>query len=144
LVQSGRITLSQFPRLPGSGTTTVSFAPSAAAPAPPTVHAGPAVAVPVRPATAQVAAATSVPVPKSFPPDTFVVTSISLGNPSYAIINGFSYETDEEVNSNTAKGWFIRQITENSVILQNGDSIETVPLSTPKLQPLNDTLQPLN
>jgi hypothetical protein len=145
LVRSGRITVNQVLHLPASSTATVSFAPSSAVPAPAAaaVHAAPASVVQPRPA-APVAAAVPIAAPKSFPPDTFVVTSIAIGSPSYAIINGFSYEIGQTVNSDTAKGWFIRQITGNSVVLQNGDSVETVPLSTPKLKPLDDTLQPLN
>jgi hypothetical protein len=145
-IQSGRITLNQVLHLPPSAQVTVSFAPSTAAPAPvaSAVHAAPGTVAKVRPAAAPVGAATPIPAPKSFPPDTFVVTSIAYGNPSYAIINGFSYENGQEVKNDSVKGWIIRQITENSVILQNGDSLETVPLSTPKLKPLDDTLQPLN
>jgi hypothetical protein len=138
-VQSGRISLDRFfnaPQTIGSGS--LSFAPSA-----PGAHAAPK--APVLPPPPPSAPAPSVPAaPKSFPPKTFVVSSISIGNPSFAIINGVSYTKDKEVQSDTVKGWIVRQITENSVILQNGDTAETVPLNSPDLKPLDDTLQPLN
>jgi hypothetical protein len=145
-IQSGRIRVDRYLHLKEPPTsTTVSFAPSVAAASPvaPVAHASPSasgapgsLAKPVNAALALIA--------PTFPPDTFVVSSISIGNPSFAIINGVSRFKDSLVETDTVKGWTVRTITENSVVLQNGRTLKTIPLSAPKLKPLDDTLQPLN
>lgn len=77
-------------------------------------------------------------------PGTFVVTSISIGQQSFAIINGTSHSVGDAVAAPGAAGWSVRQITEDGVVLQNGATLATIPLSTPGLKPLNDNLKPLN
>jgi hypothetical protein len=142
-IQSGQIPVQRYLHLPVSSGSTVSLAPSSATPAP-AAHAAPAaVAVPAKVAPAALIAATPAP-PISFPAKTFVVSSISIGNPSIAIINGISRVKGDLVETDSVKGWTVRQIRENAVVLQNAATLETIPLSTPELNPLDDTLKPLN
>lgn len=152
LVQSGRIPLDRFT---GGHKAVAQIAP--AAPAAPAAAASPAAtahpsASPAGPATAPAQAATAAvvakpsppPLPTAFPPDTFVVSSISIGQPSFAIINGISRVKNELVETDKVKGWTVRQINGDSVVLQNDGVLETVPLNTPKFNALDDTLKPLN
>jgi hypothetical protein len=37
-------------------------------------------------------------------------------------------------------GWTIREIEDSDVILQNGLTVTTIPLTDPELKPLDDTL----
>lgn len=74
----------------------------------------------------------------------FVVTSISLGQPSFAIINGASRTVGDSVDGPGAVGWKIKAIMEGTVLLQNGTSFATLTLTDPGLKPLNDDLHPLN
>jgi hypothetical protein len=82
-----------------------------------------------------------VPTPK---PDAFVVTSISLGQPSFAIINGVSHVEGDSLEAPGVSGWKVHQIVDGAVILQNGATTATIPETTPGLKPLNDDLHPLN
>jgi len=78
-------------------------------------------------------------------PDTFKVTSISMGDPSIAIINGISHAVGDEVNAPGVSGWKVKQIGEDAVVLENGSTDMTVPLSMDDgLKPLDDGLHPLN
>jgi len=75
---------------------------------------------------------------------TFTVTSISLGQPSYAIINGQSHAVGDPVQAPGVSGWKVGRIDDDRVWLQNGSTWSAVPLTEPGLNPLNDTLHPLN
>jgi hypothetical protein len=89
----------------------------------------------------------ALPPPASAPPpkpDAFVVTTISLGQPSIAIINGVSHAEGDILNAPGAKGWRVRKIMDGAVILQNGTTLATIPGSFPSLKPLDDQLHPLN
>jgi hypothetical protein len=147
-VQAGLIPVQSYlAKLPGVNSSGLSFAPSSATPAPispvaPAAAVSPA-AVAAKAAPSPLIPATPPP-PKSFPASTFVVSSISIGNPSFAIINGVSRLKGDLVETDTVKGWTVRQIVENAVVLQNGEALETIPLSAPELKPLDDTLKPLN
>jgi hypothetical protein len=77
-------------------------------------------------------------------PDAFVVTSISLGQPSFAIINGKSRTVGDPVEAPGATGWKVKQIIDGAVWLQNGAALASLPLSTPGIKPLDDQLHPLN
>ena len=77
-------------------------------------------------------------------PGTFTVTSIALGQPSIAIINGTSHVEGDPLEAPGVTGWKIRQILEEAVIVQNGSTLASLPLSTPGLKPLDDQLHPLN
>jgi hypothetical protein len=77
-------------------------------------------------------------------PGTFTVTSISLGQPSYAIINGQSHAVGDPVQAPGVFGWKVGRIDDDRVWLQNGSTWSAVPLTEPGLNPLNDTLHPLN
>jgi len=133
-VKSGRVSLDHFFNAPKPGAQapaaghSASVAP-AATPAPPVTNAVQAVAALVAP---------------SLPPDTFVVSSISIGQPSFAIINGVSRVEGDPVEAPGVTGWKVRQITEDAVLLQNGSTVTPVPLSAPGIQPLDDSLKPLN
>jgi hypothetical protein len=94
-------------------------------------------------ATAAIHAATPPPVPAPAA-GTFVVTSISIGQPSFAIINGTSRVAGDPVEAPGATGWTVKQIVDGAVILQNGSTLTTIPLSTPGIKPLDDDLHPLN
>jgi hypothetical protein len=121
-VQSGKISLNRFFNLPKSA----ALAPAALVlPA----HAAPA--------------PSAMPVP-ALKPDAFVVTSISLGQPSIAIINGTSRVEGDPVEAPGLTGWKVRQIEDGAVVLQNGSTLATLPLSTPGIKPLDDELHPLN
>jgi hypothetical protein len=131
-VQSGRISLDRLPPNPFFNAPKAVAAPAqapvaaAAAPAP---HVAPA--------------ATPAPVPP-LKPDTFVVTSISIGAPSFAIINGTSRVEGDPVEAPGVTGWRVRQIVDGAVVLQNRSTLATLPLSTPGFKPLDDELHPLN
>jgi hypothetical protein len=77
-------------------------------------------------------------------PASFVVTSISLGQPSYAIINGTSHAVGDAVEAPGVTGWKVARIVDGTVWLQNGATFAALPLSTPGIKPLDDTLHPLN
>ena len=121
-VQSGKISLNQF------------FNASK-----PHVFVSAGVAPSAHPAPAAAAA----PVP-ALKPDAFVVTSISIGQPSFAIINGTSRLQGDAVEAPGVTGWKVRQILDDSVVLQNGSTLATLPLSAPGMKPLDDQLHPLN
>ncbi len=91
---------------------------------------------------------TTKPVPPApvapLKPDTFTVTSISIGQPSIAIINGISRAEGDPVEAPGVTGWRVRQILDDTVILQNGPTQTTLPISTPGIKPLDDQLHPLN
>jgi hypothetical protein len=95
---------------------------------------------------AAIAAMVSRPAPSAPPLNTsaLVVTSISLGQPSFAIINGVSRTVGDSVDAPGVTGWKIKAITEGTVLLQNGTSVASLTLSDPGLKPLNDDLHPLN
>jgi hypothetical protein len=80
----------------------------------------------------------------TLPAGTFTVSSISVGNPSFAIINGTAKVAGDAVEANGVTGWSVRQITESTVVLQNGSGVAELPLTSPGLNPLNDKLNPLN
>lgn len=124
-LQSGRISLNRFFNVPAS-------APAAPHPA---FHTAPA--------TATAPASTAAPVP-TLKPDTFVVTSISIGQPSIAIINGTSHIQGDPLQAPGVTGWKVGQIVDGAVILENGATVATIPLSAPAIKPLDDTLHPLN
>jgi hypothetical protein len=91
------------------------------------------------PKSAQVPA---VPAP---PAGTFTVTSISIGDPSFAIINGVSRSVGDPVDTNGVTGWKVKQIGDEVVVLQNGTTVTSVPLTIPDgLKPLDDSLHPVN
>jgi hypothetical protein len=77
-------------------------------------------------------------------PGTFVVTSISLSQPSFAIINGKARFVGDNVEVPGATGWKVSQIADGFVYLQNGTTFTTLPLNTPSIKPLDDQLKPLN
>jgi len=87
-----------------------------------------------------------VPSTPAVPPKagTFVVTSISLTPPSFAIINGVSRVEGDPVDSTGTSGWKVRRIMDDSVVLQNGATFASLPVTTPGLKPLDDQLHPLN
>jgi hypothetical protein len=100
-------------------------------------------------AMAAIAALVSKPAPAAPPVPplntaALAVTSISMGEPSFAIINGVSRTVGDSVDAPGAPGWKIKAITEGTVLLQNGTSVATLQLSDPGLKPLNDDLHPLN
>lgn len=119
-IQSGKISLNKYLRM----VKAEALAPASGAP-------------PAAPAPA------ASPVPL-FKPDTFVVTSISMGDPSFAIINGVSRTVGDPVEAPGVTGWKVRQIGNGKVWFQNGSSVESVALTAPGLNPLNDQLHPLN
>jgi hypothetical protein len=123
-VKSGRISLNRYFNVPGA------IAP-AQAPAPQT------------PAHQSAPTAPAAPV-APLKPDAFVVTSISLGQPSIAIINGTSRVEGDAVEAPGVTGWKVKQIVDGAVVLQNGSTLTTLPLSTPGIKPLDDELHPLN
>jgi hypothetical protein len=127
-VQSGRISLNRFfPAKAAVQAPAASAVP--AAPGAPAAHAAPAaVAVPVA----------------ALNPDAVVVTSISIGQPSFAIINGTSRVVGDAVEAPGVTGWKVKQIVDGAVLLQNGATVTSVPLSTPGIKPLDDTLHSLN
>lgn len=120
-VKSGKLNLNRFFNVPQSG--------AQANPAP--------IAAP------RAAAKPAAPAPP-LKPDTFVVTSISIGQPSFAIINGTSRVEGDPVEAPGATGWKVKRITDGEVLLQNGSTITTIPLSAPGIKPLDDQLHPLN
>lgn len=87
------------------------------------------------------AIAKPAPTPK---PGTFVVTSISLGHPSYAIINGISRTEGAPVEAKGVTGWKVSRITDGGILLMNGSAVYPIRLSLPDIRPLNDSLRPLN
>ncbi|HEX4083745.1 MAG TPA: hypothetical protein VHY22_02450 [Chthoniobacteraceae bacterium] len=89
-----------------------------------------------------VAHAASTPAPLKA--GAFVVTSISVGRPSYAIINGVSHAEGDTLSAPGATGWRVRRIDDAVVWVQNGMTVTSIPLTTMALKPLNDTLHPLN
>ncbi len=100
-------------------------------------------AAPIRKMEPVAKAAPAAPVPP-LNPKAFTVTSISIGQPSIAIINGVSRVAGDPVEAPGVTGWKVRQILDDAVILQNGATQATLPLSTPGINPLNDQLHPLN
>lgn len=127
-VQSGKISLNQYFNTPKAAM----FVSAGVTPA---AHAGPGAGAKTAP--------TPVPAPP-LKPDAFVVTSISIGQPSFAIINGTSRLQGDPVDAPGVTGWKVRQILDDSVILQNGSTLATLPLSAPGIKPLDDQLHPLN
>ena len=117
-----------------------------------TASARPVTGIPAKPAaTAHVPTvaekiAAAVPAKPIAPPKegTFVVSSISLGQPSIAIINGQSRVQGDPVEAAGVTGWTVSQITEDAVVLRNGVTLASIPLATPGIKPLNDELHPLN
>jgi hypothetical protein len=83
----------------------------------------------------------TIPAPKA---GTFVVTAISLGQPSFAIVNGKSRIEGDPVEAPGVTGWKVKQIVDGAVYLQNGATVTSIPLSLPGIKPLDDKLQPLN
>ena len=79
-------------------------------------------------------------------PGVFVVTAISLGQPSYAIINGKSRVEGDDVEAPGVTGWKVNRIMDGVVWLQNGKAFTPLPLTVqmPGIKPLNDQLHPLN
>lgn len=123
-IQSGRISLSQYfnrPKAQAQAAATTATNPKA--------HGSPA--------------PSATPAP-AFKPDTFIVTSISIGEPSFAIINGISRVVGDHVEAPGAAGWKVRQIVDGAVVLQNGPTLVSLPLSAPGIKPLDDVLHPLN
>jgi hypothetical protein len=116
-VQSGRISLNRFfPAKAAVQAPAASAVP--AAPGAPAAHAAPAaVAVPVA----------------ALNPDAVVVTSIST-----------SRVVGDAVEAPGVTGWKVKQIVDGAVLLQNGATVTSVPLSTPGIKPLDDTLHSLN
>jgi hypothetical protein len=103
----------------------------------------------VRQAPVQTVARHAAPAPSAAPvpplkPGTFVVSSISIGAPSFAIINGISRVEGDPVEAPGVTGWKVRLIVDGAVVLQNGSTLTSLPLSTPGIQPLDDQLKPLN
>ena len=96
-----------------------------------------------KPGLAGTASATvaTVPPPKD---GTFVVTTISVGQPSFAIINGTSHVEGDALEAPGVTGWKVRQIEDGAVVVQNGATLASLPLSTPGIKPLDDELHPLN
>ena len=86
-------------------------------------------------------AAPPVPAPKA---GTFVVTSISMGQSSFAIINGKSRVEGDPVEAPGVLGWKVSRITDDAVWLKNGSTLTALPLTMPGMKPLDDTLHPLN
>ena len=82
--------------------------------------------------------------PAPLKPNTFVVTSISLGEPSFAIINGRSLIVGDPVAAPGVTGWKVSRIVDGAVLLQNGSTFTSLPLSLPGIKPLDDQLHPLN
>ena len=112
-----------------SGMTATASAPTAAAhaaPGAPGVHGTPTGAVP------------------PLKPGAFIVTSISLSPPAFAIINGRSRIVGDPVEAPGVIGWKVARVMDGAVILQNGGSFATLPLTAPGLKPLDDELKPLN
>ena len=77
-------------------------------------------------------------------PGAFVVTSISLAQPSFAIINGQSRMVGDTVTAPGLTGWKVKRIVDGAVVLENGSTLATLPLSIPGIKPLDDQLHPLN
>jgi hypothetical protein len=94
-----------------------------------------------RPSAAPAASAAPVAPLK---PGAFVVTSISLGQPSFAIINGQSRIEGDPVEAPGVTGWKVKRIVDGAVWLQNGTTLAPLPLSMPGIKPLDDELHPLN
>ena len=90
------------------------------------------------PVTVQLAA---VPLPK---PGTFTVTAISLGQTGFAIINGKSRLVGDALEVPGVTGWKVKQILDGAVLIQNGPTVASLPLTLPGMKPLNDQLHPLN
>jgi hypothetical protein len=68
-----------------------------------------------------------------------------MGDPSIAIINGISHAVGDEVDAPGVSGWKVKRIGEDAVVLENGSTEKTVPLSVDDgLKPLDDGLHPLN
>jgi len=99
---------------------------------------------------AQVAAPAAVPVAAPaapvapLKPDAFVVTSISLGQPSIAIINGTSRIEGDPIEAPGVTGWKVKRIVDGAVWLQNGATVASLPLTLPGIKALDDNLHPLN
>jgi hypothetical protein len=120
-IQSGRISLNQYFNTPKAQVLVSAANPKA--------HGSPA--------------PSATPAP-AFKPDTFIVTSISIGQPSFAIINGTSRVVGDHVEAPGVAGWKVRQIIDGAVVLQNGPTLVSLPLTTPGIKPLDDALHPLN
>jgi len=88
-------------------------------------------------------AALAIP-PAPLKPNTFVVTSISLAQPSFAIINGQSRTVGDPVAAPGVTGWKVMRIVDGTVLLQNGPTVASLPLSLPGIKALDDQLHPLN
>jgi hypothetical protein len=74
----------------------------------------------------------------------FVVTSISLGQPSIAIINGTSHAEGDPIEAPGVTGWKVMRIGDGTVWVQNGSTVAALPLTLPGIKPLDDELHPLN
>lgn len=94
----------------------------------------------------------SAPVEMKFDPDKYSVTSILLGRPSLAVINGKSYGEGEFIRNGRSKGApamakvQVRQIADGQVILASGDQTAAIPLRRPQLSEhkSDDDLVPLS
>jgi len=117
LLQTGRLTVAQL-----TGAAQAAATPSPAA------HAVPAAAPPA-------------PTPK---PGTFVLSSISLGHPSYAIINGVARTEGAPVTAPGVTGWKLSRIMEGGILLMSGTTVFPIRLTVPDIRPLDDNLHPLN
>ena len=127
-VKSGKLNLNKFFNVPAPA----ALARPSAAPSSPTTRSAPA--------------ASSVRAPAIAPlkPGAFVVTSISLGQSSFAIINGKSRLEGDPIEAPGVTGWKVKRIVDGAVWVQNGSVVTPLPLSTPGIKPLDDQLRPLN
>jgi len=143
LIQSGKIPLNGLSKIPAAvaALATHPLQAGKASPAGPAAQPLQAVSAVIHRVVA--AAPTATPVPP-LKPDAFVVTSISMGQPSIAIINGTSRVEGDPVEAPGVTGWKVSRIVDGAVVFQNGSALATVLLSTPGLNPLNDQLHPLN
>jgi hypothetical protein len=123
LVKSGKLDLNKFFNVPK-----------------PAAQRQPAVPAPAHTAAARPPAAAAAPLK----PGAFVVTSISIGQPSFAIINGRSRSEGDALEAPGVTGWSVARITEEAVLVRNGSTYASLPLSTPDMKPLDDSLKPLN
>jgi len=96
---------------------------------------------------AHAAVSAVAPAPAKVPPPpagTFVVTSILLGQPSIAIINGKSQAEGAAVDAPGVTGWKVSRILDGVVWMKNGVTLAPIPLTLPGIKPLDDSLRPLN
>lgn len=85
-------------------------------------------------------AAIPVPTPK---PGVFTVTTISLAEPRFAIVNGVSRFEGDFLEAHGVTNWKLTRIADGAILIQNGPTSTWLPLSAPRIRPLNDKLNPL-